>query len=166
MSHLRRVALFALLMAPFVVQRTIDVRTRGRVTSPKGGVRPRLRRRLLPRELPSRSRAYWQQAGQRIAIASRCRSIGKTAEGARSADGDRDVAGEPREPRALQDISRRLALAEGLTDAQARALAEDGKAVVWIDGGLHASETLGAQQLGEMVYRDGQPHRRRDDADS
>ena len=52
-----------------------------------------------------------------------------------------------------KDISRRLALAEGLTDDQARALAKEGKAVVWIDGGLHATETLGAQQLGEMVYQ-------------
>src|SRR5262245_6328822 len=52
-----------------------------------------------------------------------------------------------------KDISRRLSLAEGLTDAQARALARDGKAVVWIDGGLHASESLGAQQLLELVYQ-------------
>ena len=51
-----------------------------------------------------------------------------------------------------KDISRRLALAEGLTDDQARALAKEGKAVVWIDGGLHATETLGAQQLGQMIY--------------
>jgi hypothetical protein len=51
-----------------------------------------------------------------------------------------------------KEISRRLALAEGLTDDQARALAREGKTVVWIDGGLHATETLGAQQLGEMVY--------------
>ena len=51
-----------------------------------------------------------------------------------------------------QEISRRLALAENLTDAQARALASEGKSVVWIDGGLHASEVLGAQQLIEMVY--------------
>ena len=53
----------------------------------------------------------------------------------------------------IRDSSRRLALAEGLTDDQARALARDGKTVVWIDGGLHASEVLGAQQLGEMVYQ-------------
>ena len=52
-----------------------------------------------------------------------------------------------------REISRRLALAEGLTDAAARALAEEGKAVVWIDGGLHASEVLGAQQLIETVYQ-------------
>jgi hypothetical protein len=51
-----------------------------------------------------------------------------------------------------QDISRRLALAENLTDAQAHALAAEGKAVVWIDGGLHASEVLGAQQLIQTVY--------------
>src|SRR4030088_3134440 len=51
-----------------------------------------------------------------------------------------------------QEISRRLALAENLTDAQARALAIEGKAVVWIDGGLHATEVLGAQQLIQTVY--------------
>ncbi len=52
-----------------------------------------------------------------------------------------------------RDIARRLALAEGLTDDEARALAQEGKAVVWIDGGLHATETLGAQQLMELVYQ-------------
>jgi hypothetical protein len=52
-----------------------------------------------------------------------------------------------------RDISRRLAHADGLTDAEARALAAEGKAVVWIDGGLHADEVLGAQQLIELVYR-------------
>jgi hypothetical protein len=52
-----------------------------------------------------------------------------------------------------RDISRRLALAEGLTEAQARSLARQGKAVVVIAGGLHATEVLGAQQLIELVYR-------------
>jgi hypothetical protein len=51
-----------------------------------------------------------------------------------------------------KEISRKLALTEGLTDADARALAHEGKAVVWIDGGLHASEVLGAQQLLEFVW--------------
>src|SRR5262245_14493766 len=51
-----------------------------------------------------------------------------------------------------KDISARLAHAEGLTDEAARALAKEGKAVVWIDGGLHATETVGAQQLGQIVY--------------
>ena len=52
-----------------------------------------------------------------------------------------------------QEISRRLAQAEGLTDDDARALAKEGRAVVWIDGGLHATEVLGAQQLIETVYQ-------------
>ena len=51
-----------------------------------------------------------------------------------------------------QEIAQRLARAEGLTDEQARTLAAEGKAVVWIDGGLHASEVLGAHQLMQTVY--------------
>jgi hypothetical protein len=51
-----------------------------------------------------------------------------------------------------REIARQLAMAEGLSDDQAHALAKEGKAVVWIDGGLHATETLGAQQLAQMVY--------------
>lgn len=52
-----------------------------------------------------------------------------------------------------QEISRRLALAKGLTDEQAHALAKEGKAIVWIDGGLHATESVGSQQLMEIVYQ-------------
>jgi hypothetical protein len=52
-----------------------------------------------------------------------------------------------------RDISRRLATVDGLNDEQARALAKEGKGVVWIDGGLHATEVLGAHQLIETVYQ-------------
>ena len=57
-----------------------------------------------------------------------------------------------------REISKQLANAETstgqvLTDDQARALAREGKTVVWIDGGLHATEVLGAQQLLEQVYQ-------------
>jgi hypothetical protein len=51
-----------------------------------------------------------------------------------------------------REIAGRLAKAEGVTESQARQLSEEGKAVVWIDGGLHATEVLGAQQLCELVY--------------
>jgi hypothetical protein len=51
-----------------------------------------------------------------------------------------------------RQISRRLALADGLSEEDARKLAAEGKAVVWIDGGLHATETVGSQQLMEWVY--------------
>jgi hypothetical protein len=52
-----------------------------------------------------------------------------------------------------REISRSMALAEGVSEEQARAMAREGRAVVWIDGGLHASEVLGAQQLMETVYQ-------------
>jgi hypothetical protein len=53
----------------------------------------------------------------------------------------------------LKEINRRLALADVAGDEQARQLAREGKIVVWIDGGLHATEVLGAQQLIETIYR-------------
>ncbi len=40
-----------------------------------------------------------------------------------------------------------------LTDAEAHTLAREGKPVVWIDGGLHASESVNSQQLTELVYQ-------------
>ncbi|HLL95664.1 MAG TPA: M14 metallopeptidase family protein [Spirosoma sp.] len=52
-----------------------------------------------------------------------------------------------------KQISQQLARAEGLTDEQARALADEGKAVVWIDGGLHATETVGTMQLIETAWQ-------------
>ena len=52
-----------------------------------------------------------------------------------------------------KEISRKLAMAEGLTEADARALSKEGKSVVWIDGGLHATEVLGAHQLIETSYQ-------------
>ena len=38
-------------------------------------------------------------------------------------------------------------------EAEARALAEEGKAIVWIDSGLHATEVAPAQQSPELAYR-------------
>ncbi len=52
-----------------------------------------------------------------------------------------------------KEISRSLSLAKDLSDGQARALAAEGRAVVWIDGGLHATEVVGGQQLIEMVWQ-------------
>jgi hypothetical protein len=79
--------------------------------------------------------------------------IGPTAEGRRQYMA---VITSPENHRKLdryREIARRLALAEGVTDEEARALAREGRAVVWIDGGLHASETVGSQQLMETVYQ-------------
>ncbi|MDB5449031.1 MAG: peptidase, partial [Phenylobacterium sp.] len=51
-----------------------------------------------------------------------------------------------------KEIAARLANAEGLTDDQAHALAAEGKSVIWIDGGMHASEVEHAQALMAGVY--------------
>ncbi|MBK1968179.1 peptidase [Brevundimonas diminuta] len=51
-----------------------------------------------------------------------------------------------------QEIARRLAKAEGVSEEEARALASEGKAVVWIDGGLHSTETVPPQALIAALY--------------
>ena len=51
-----------------------------------------------------------------------------------------------------QEIARRLARAEGVSEAEARAMAAEGKAIVWIDGGLHATETVPPQALIAALY--------------
>ncbi len=101
--------------------------------------------------------AYWKKLegeSPRITL----QDMGKTAEGRTQLMA---IVTSPENHRRLaryKEISQRLAHARGangdvLTDDQARALAKEGKTVVWIDGGLHATEVLGAQQLGEMVYQ-------------
>lgn len=49
-------------------------------------------------------------------------------------------------------IAGKLARAEGLTDAEARALAKEGKAIVQIDGGLHATEVAGVQHCLQLAW--------------
>ncbi len=96
--------------------------------------------------------AYWRKLAQqspRLVL----RDIGKTAEGRPQLMA---IISSPENLKHLaryQEIARRLALAEGLSDREAHALAAEGKAVVWIDGGLHATEVLGAAQLMELVYQ-------------
>src|SRR5579885_2002267 len=51
-----------------------------------------------------------------------------------------------------KDTARRLALVKGLTDAEARELARNGKVMVHIDGGLHATEVAGAQHTIQLAY--------------
>src|SRR6266576_1281374 len=77
------------------------------------------------------------------------REIGKTAEGRSQLMAIITAPENHKRLARYEDIARRLALAQGLTDEQAHALAREGKAVVWIDGGLHATEVLGAHQLLE-----------------
>ncbi|MFN8344275.1 MAG: M14 metallopeptidase family protein [Spirosomataceae bacterium] len=80
-------------------------------------------------------------------------TIGKTEEGR---DQPMMIVTSPENHKKLaryQEISTKLARAEGLTDAQAKAMAEEGKAVVWIDGGIHSNETVAWMQLIETAYQ-------------
>lgn len=96
--------------------------------------------------------AYWKKLAEqsdRIKLTE----IGKTAEGRPQWMA---IVSSPENLRSLdkyRDISRRLALAENLDASAAQALAKEGKAVIWIDGGLHASEVECAQALTEALYQ-------------
>lgn len=52
-----------------------------------------------------------------------------------------------------KNISVRLGRAAGLDDNMAKELSDKGKAVVWIDGGLHATEVVGTHQLIETAWQ-------------
>ncbi len=100
----------------------------------------------------TQAEAFWKKLAtesDRVKL----QSIGKTAEG-------RDqwmlIITSPANLKQLdhyKDISQKLQRAEGITEEQAHALSREGKAVIWIDGGLHASETVGFQQLVETTYQ-------------
>jgi Zinc carboxypeptidase len=51
-----------------------------------------------------------------------------------------------------KEIARQLAYARGVDEARARALAKEGRAIVWIDGGLHATEVAHAQHTPEFGW--------------
>jgi hypothetical protein len=96
--------------------------------------------------------AYWKKLDQE-SDRMKVESIGKTAEGR---DQLMAIITSPANHAKLaryKEIAQKLARAEGLSEQQARALAQEGKAVVWFDGGLHATEVLGAHQLMETTYQ-------------
>jgi hypothetical protein len=96
--------------------------------------------------------AYWQQLAKE-SDRMKLVDIGPTAEGRRQYMA---IISSPENIAKLdhyREISEKLARAESLTDEEAHKLSEEGKSVIWIDGGLHASETVGSQQLIETVYR-------------
>ncbi len=95
--------------------------------------------------------AYWQKIAKQSPRAH-LDTIGLTAEGRPQLS---MVVSSPENIKNLahyKDIAKKLAYAE-ISDAEAHALAKEGKAVMWIDGGLHADEVLGANQLIETNYQ-------------
>ena len=95
---------------------------------------------------------YWQllaRQSDRMTL----ESIGRTEEGREQWMATITSPANRPDLERYKEIARRLAQAEGITEEEARALAAEGKAVIWIDGGLHASELLGIQQLMELVWQ-------------
>jgi hypothetical protein len=79
-------------------------------------------------------------------------SIGKTEEGR---DQFMMIVTSPENHKNIEkykSIAQKMARAE-MDEVEAKALAAQGKAVVWIDGGLHATEVVGAHQLIELAYQ-------------
>jgi murein tripeptide amidase MpaA len=52
-----------------------------------------------------------------------------------------------------RDIAVRLARADGVTEEEAHRLAGQGKAIVWEDGGLHATEILNSETPFWTAYQ-------------
>src|SRR5688572_5180237 len=100
----------------------------------------------------TQSVAYWQKLDKE-SDRMRVVEIGKTAEGRPQLMAIITAPENCKKLDRYKESSAKLAQAGGLTPDQARALAKEGKGVVWIDGGLHATEVLGAHQLMETVYQ-------------
>lgn len=96
--------------------------------------------------------AYWEKL-DRLSERLTLTRIGMTAEGRPMLMAIVTSPGNQKRLSLFKQISRRLALAEDLSESEARSLASRGKAVVQIDGGLHATEVLGSQQLIELVWQ-------------
>ncbi len=95
---------------------------------------------------------YWQRLA-RESDRMDLDTIGMTAEGRPQLMAIVSSPENLRNKERYRRIAERLARAEGVNEAEARRLAKEGKAIVWIDGGLHATEVLGAQQLLETNWQ-------------
>jgi hypothetical protein len=140
-----RLLVLALLLAPLTVS------AQGRLTSPEQFFGHRIG---ADYQLPNYTKflAYFQTLA-RESERMQLDTIGFTEEGRPQVMGIISSPANLANQERYKQISARLSRAEGLTDDEARRLAKEGKAVVWIDGGLHATEVLGAQQLMETTWQ-------------
>jgi hypothetical protein len=92
---------------------------------------------------------------QKLAASSdkiRLFKVGKTSEGRDWYIAVISSAENLRNLNRYREIARRVALVKGSSDDEARQLARDGKAIVHIDGGLHATEVASAQHTIQLAY--------------
>ncbi len=101
----------------------------------------------------TQTEAYFKKVAQAVPNLVKLQVIGKTEEGrdqimmiVTSADNHKKLD-------RYKEISTKMARAEGLSEEQARAMAAEGKAIVWIDGGIHSTEMVATHQLIETLYQ-------------
>lgn len=101
----------------------------------------------------TQTEAYFKKVAQAVPSLVKLQMIGKTEEGrdqimmiVTSADNHKKLD-------RYKEISTKMARAEGLSEEQARAMAAEGKAIVWIDGGIHSTEMVATHQLIETLYQ-------------
>ncbi len=78
--------------------------------------------------------------------------MGATSEGRRMKYGVVSSAENLRQLEHYKDLNRKLSLVRGVTEEMAKKMAEQGKVIVWIDGGLHGTEVAPAQLLPQLAY--------------
>ncbi|MFT4030844.1 MAG: M14 family metallopeptidase [Siphonobacter sp.] len=101
----------------------------------------------------TQTESYFKKIAQAVPDLVKYTVIGKTEEGrdqfmmiVTSAENHKKLA-------RYQEISVKMARAEGITEEQANAMAAEGKAIVWIDGGIHSTEMVATHQLIETLYQ-------------
>ena len=94
---------------------------------------------------------YWKKVVKET-DRMRLEEVGKTAEGRPIVMAIITAPENFKKLARYKEISQRLGRAEGLTDEQAHQLAAEGRAVVWIDAGIHANETVNGQALFVETY--------------
>jgi len=95
---------------------------------------------------------YWQKLeieSDRMKLVE----IGKTAEGRAQIMAIITAPKNFENLDSYKSISKKLALANEITNDEAKELSKLGKAIIWIDGGLHSTEVVGANQLIEMCFQ-------------
>lgn len=78
--------------------------------------------------------------------------MGITSEGRRMKYGVVSSAENLQKLEHYKELNKKLSLVRGVTEDKAKKFAEEGKVIVWIDGGLHGTEVAPAQLLPQLAY--------------
>ena len=95
--------------------------------------------------------AYWKEL-EKSTKRVRLFGYGKSSEGRTMIFAAVSSEGNMARLEEIKALSKRLSLVRGVAEDEARRLAADGRAIVWIDGGLHASEVAPAQHILQLTY--------------